>query len=136
MRLGSAQSFLESSSSTSPLLVKRQHDFLSHATAKASGTCSCQCHCGTSAGGAQRTSKRSRSQTSLRTGISELPAWEWNLSPPEPIPNAVQHNGPGESVLERLPIELLGMSSLKDFALRLLIYDRRDTRTGGPRSTY
>ena len=109
MRSGTAQSFLETSSSSSPLLSKLQHDLRSP-TASESDPCACQCHGAKGSRGPHRHSKRSRSQTALRTGISELPEWEWDLSSPEPVTKLVKVNRPGESALERLPIEIIGWS--------------------------
>lgn len=110
MRSGTAQSFLETSGSTSPLLAKLQHD-ISGPTPAESGPCSCDCHCGKVLRGNHRDQKRSRSQTNLRTGIEELPAWDSDLSPPEPVAKAAKANCPGGSSLEELPIEVLGTFS-------------------------
>ena len=106
MGSGTAQSFSETSNSTSSALAKLQHDVSESGVAR---DCSCQCHGGKPSRGVHRGHKRSRSHTTLRTGISELPAWDLDFSTPEPAAEVAKPSVPGGSSFERLPIEVLGM---------------------------
>lgn len=116
MRVGIAQSFLESvnasisepgrdaTSPTSPT---------TSTTSSVSGeTCECCCRCGRSPKWQPlgRGKKRSKSYTALRTGISELSGWDSDITKPQqPQPIVIkQEFGPGEAPLERLPVEVLG----------------------------
>ena len=66
---------------------------------------------------------RSKSYSPLRTGVSELPGWDWKPSllgeaSRLELPKA---HGPGEAPLERLPTEVLGMlAGLSNLSLETL----------------
>ena len=109
MRTGTAQSFLESiNTSVSPQRESFNDGLLDHVDAE--GICTCACRCGRSPVWRPRGRKRSKSFTAMRTGISELSGWDWELRQhPEPIQvEPSKENGPGEAPLERLPAEILG----------------------------
>lgn len=109
MRSGTAQSFLESVNNASLPRRDSGHDFDGLVNP---GSCECCCRCGRvpkwKPSGPR--SRRSKSYTALRTGISELSGWEWE--PPKPVEpivlDVVKSYGPGEAPLERLPMEILG----------------------------
>ncbi len=116
MRVGIAQSFLESvnasisepgrdvTSPTSPTT--------STTSSVSEDTCECCCRCGRTPKWQPlgRGLKRSKSYTALRTGISEWSGWDSEdpkSQQPQPIV-VKQEFGPGEAPLERLPAEVLG----------------------------
>lgn len=111
MRTGIAQSFLESVNAS----IAPQHESVSPVTSPIDiGTCDCCCRCGRSPKWqplSPREKRRSKSYTALRTGISELSGWDLNAArTQEPFQiEAPKSFGPGESPLERLPVEVLGM---------------------------
>ncbi|KAI4219363.1 MAG: hypothetical protein L6R36_008374 [Xanthoria steineri] len=107
MRLGIAQSFLESVTTTVPPI--RHNDDLSDPKSPESGSCACCCRCGRS--DSWRTSaiqghRRARSYTGPRTGISELTGVSFDppQRPPAEVPKVF---APAESPLEKLPVEVL-----------------------------
>lgn len=111
MRVGTAQSFLESINTDAPTRNESSHE-LDESTDV--GSCACCCRCGR----VQKwrlgpRARRSKSYAALRTGISELSGWEG-----EPIkvaavetPNVVKTFGAGQSPLETLPMEILGKNA-------------------------
>lgn len=110
---GIAQSFLESVNASiapkdDPSLLLTP-DGLSPLDA---GACECCCRCGKGAKLGRHVTKRSKSYTNLRTGISEVYGWDHETSvTPEARPVQKKEYGAGESLLEKLPIEVLGESS-------------------------
>lgn len=113
MRSGIAQSFFESVNASVPTSPDALHNVGSPTSP---GTCDCCCRCGRSpkwqpVGPGRK--RRSKSYTALRTGISELSGWD--LEPTrrqEPVEiDVAKSYGPGEAPIERLPVEVLGMSS-------------------------
>lgn len=110
MRSGVAQSFLESVNASLPTSPNPVHNAGSPTGA---GTCDCCCRCGRSSkwqpvGPGRK--RRSKSYTALRTGISELSGWDSELPRyQEPAEIQVEKSyGPGEALIERLPVEVLG----------------------------
>ena len=108
MRLGTAQSFLESidndtlTRNESRQQVEEPTDI---------GSCACCCRCGR----VQKwrlgpRARRSKSITALRTGISELSGWEAEATPVATVetPHVEKSFGVGQSPLEMLPAEILG----------------------------
>ena len=111
MRSGTAQSFLESVNTPKlSLRLEGDHDD----NAAETGSCSCCCRCGRPQRWKPtevRSKRRSKSYTALRTGISELSGWDFGIRQEPVAPTVKKANGPGEAPLERLPAEILGMSS-------------------------
>lgn len=114
MKAGTAQSFLESSLTRAFLhddAVVHDND---DKDATGAGPCSCCCRCGRyrewKQNGARGT-RRSKSHTSLRTGVAEITSWDWE-PPKRELPAGIETAklcGPGEAPLERLPVEILGV---------------------------
>ena len=105
---GVAQSFLESvNASISP---KNEPTITLHGTSSADApVCECCCRCGRGAKAGRHGTKKSKSYTNLRTGISELSGWDLELpTRQEGRPVQKKEYGPGESPLEKLPKEVLG----------------------------
>lgn len=113
MRSGIAQSFFESVNASVPPSPDAVHNVGSPTGA---GTCDCCCRCGRSPKwqpvGLGR-NRRSKSYTALRTGISELSGWDWELPRRQELAElqVEKSYGPGEAPIERLPVEVLGESS-------------------------
>ena len=111
--IGIAQSFLESVNApgASPETAQRSPtlDGLSPFDV---GVCECHCRCGKGAKLHRNVTKRSRSHTNLRTGISEVYGDRHGalLTPLEARPVQKKSYGAGESLLEQLPSEVLGES--------------------------
>ena len=111
MRLGTAQSFLESIDTDAPT---RNESRQQGEEPTDIGSCACCCRCGRvqkwRRGPAAR---RSKSITALRTGISELSGWEGQEIQAVAVetPNVVKSFGPGQSPLEMLPTEILGKNA-------------------------
>ena len=112
MKAGTAQSFRES---VIPRLSLHDEAVADEKdVTPATGACSCCCRCGRSREGKQigpRGTRRSKSHSSLRTGVAEINGWDWeppkrdvwgSIEAPKPC-------APGEAPLERLPMEILGM---------------------------
>lgn len=115
MKAGTAQSFLESSLPRAPLNDEAVVDDKDAKNAAGAGPCSCCCRCGRSRAwkkyGAQST-RRSQSHNSLRTGVAEITSWDWE-PPQREVSSGIETTklcGPGEAPLERLPVEILGMT--------------------------
>ena len=111
MRLGSAQSFLESNLHHEP----PQHETTHIVDGSRSGvaSCSCCCRCGRTREWTPvpfKTKRKSRSYSPIRTGVSELS--EWLLKTPSvgipPKLHAPRPSVPGQAPLEMLPTEILG----------------------------
>ncbi|KAL9100347.1 MAG: hypothetical protein Q9163_004269 [Psora crenata] len=105
---GIAQSFLESVNAS--IAPKDKHPSSDGASPIDAGTCECCCRCGKNAKPqpVRRLSRRTKSYTNLRTGISELSGWDLDL-PRGQEARAVQDKqyGEGEAPLEKLPVEVL-----------------------------
>ena len=109
MRLGIAQSFLESVTTTTVPLVSH-NEVVSDFKSPESGSCACCCHGGRSDSwrtSAVRGHRRARSYTAPRTGISELTGIE-HEPPKQPLVEVPKVFAPAESPLEQLPVEVLG----------------------------
>jgi hypothetical protein len=114
MRPGVAQSFFESPvpRGTSPSPSVQSND----TQLAVKEPCSCCCRCGRAQEwkpNGFRGKRRSRSFSPPRTIVSELLGW---TDEPESLDESVELtrgrlSGPGESSLEKLPVEILGMSS-------------------------
>ena len=110
MRLGIAQSFLESVN-TSATPVHHNEDAVD-LNSPESGSCTCCCRCGRSDSWRASTGRgyrRARSYTAPRTGISELTGVDDDFPKPARV-EAPQVFAPAESPLEKLPVEVLGES--------------------------
>ncbi len=110
MRSGIAQSFLESVNAS----VTPPHEtVVDGASPVEAGACECCCRCGRGVKlqpVGRKLSRRAKSYTALRTGISELSGWDLEFPRPQaarPV-EVEKHFGPGEAPLERLPVEVLG----------------------------
>lgn len=108
MRSGTAQSFLESIDIDVSTRNGSRHQLEDPPDV---GSCSCCCRCGR----VQKwrlgpRARRSRSNTALRTGISELSGWEGEPTKVATVetPNVVKSFEVGQSPLEMLPTEILG----------------------------
>ena len=105
---GIAQSFLESINAS----IAPKHEptvTLNGSSPVDAPVCECCCRCGRGAKAGRPATKKSKSYTNLRTGISELSGWE--IEPPvrhEGRPVEKKEHSPGESPLEKLPKEVLG----------------------------
>ncbi|MCJ1354227.1 MAG: hypothetical protein MMC33_004214 [Icmadophila ericetorum] len=110
MRLGVAQSFLESSLAGISPQIQASHE--PDSLDLGAQQCACCCRCGR---GRElkptglRVKRKSRSYSPIRTGVSELSGW---LVEPPSLNGASDarlptDNAPGESSLERLPVEIL-----------------------------
>ena len=117
MKAGTAQSFLESSLTRAPLhdeAVVDDKDDKNDKDATGAGSCNCCCRCGRSRDWKQVGpwgTRRSKSHSSLRTGVAEITSWGWE-PPKRALPASIETTkpcGPGEAPLERLPVEILGM---------------------------
>lgn len=110
MKSGIAQSFLESINTSVP--SGHHHNEDKDAIPPDSSSCMCCCRCGRveswRASISGRGHRRARSYTAPRTGISELTGIEWEPSKPAMAVEPPRTFGPGESPLERLPVEVLG----------------------------
>ncbi|KAL9125215.1 MAG: hypothetical protein Q9217_005546 [Psora testacea] len=105
---GIAQSFLESVNAS--IAPKEEQPSFNGASPVDAGTCECCCHCGKSAKPqpGRRLSRKSKSYTNLRTGISELSGWDLDLPRRQEVRHIAQKQyRKGEAPLERLPIEVL-----------------------------
>lgn len=137
MRVGTAQSFLESIDNNAPTRNESRQRVEEPTDV---GSCACCCRCG-------RVQKwrlgprprRSQSYAALRTGISELSGWEGEPTTAAPIetPKAVKSYGAGQAPLEVLPFEILGKNTLEnsitvEMAMLTEIY-RWDHSTACPR---
>ncbi|KAL9016380.1 MAG: hypothetical protein Q9185_006279 [Variospora sp. 1 TL-2023] len=106
---GIAQSFLESINTLATSI--HHNDDKDAITPESGGSCTCCCRCGrsdswrASIGG--RGHRRARSFTAPRTGISELTGIDWEPSEPAMAVEPPKKFGPGESPLEKLPVEVL-----------------------------
>lgn len=114
MKAGTAQSFLESSLTRAPLHDEAVVDDNDDKDATGAGSCNCCCRCGRSRDWKQvgsRGTRRSKSYSSLRTGVAEITSWDWE-PPKRGLPVSIETTKPcrpGEAPLERLPVEILGM---------------------------
>ena len=115
MRSGTAQSFLESVDSVNPAGHESK---LQEEGRTDTGSCACCCRCGR----VQKwkmgpRGRRSKSYTSLRTGISELSGWESEptKAPEIATPHVAKSYVAGQAPLERLPMEILGKSATDMF---------------------
>lgn len=111
MRSGTAQSFLESIDSDA-LTQNESRQQVEEPTDM--GSCPCCCRCGR----VQKwrlgpRARRSKSNTALRTGISELSGWEGEPTQVTSVetPSVVKSFGVGQSPLEMLPAEILGKNA-------------------------
>ncbi|KAL8884313.1 MAG: hypothetical protein Q9205_006007 [Flavoplaca limonia] len=108
MRLGIAQSFLESVTTTTVPPISH-NEVVSDFKSPESGSCACCCHGGRSDSwrtSAVRGHRRARSYTAPRTGISELTGIE-HEPPKQPLVEVPKVFAPAESPLEQLPVEVL-----------------------------
>ena len=110
---GIAQSFLESvNASIAPKDQQQPSPTLDVSSPIDVGTCECCCRCGKGAKSqalGRRVSRRTKSYTNLRTGISELSGYDFDLPRrQETLPVEKKQYGKGESPIERLPTEVLG----------------------------
>lgn len=113
---GIAQSFLESVNAS----IAPKHDQLPSPASPIldgigpldSGACECCCKCGKATKlqhPARKLGRRSKSYTSLRTGISELSGWDLDLPRRQDSrPVEKKQYAKGEAPLEKLPTEVLG----------------------------
>ncbi|KAL8997340.1 MAG: hypothetical protein Q9169_003374 [Polycauliona sp. 2 TL-2023] len=104
---GTAQSFLESVTTTIP--PASHNEDVSDLNGQESGSCACCCRCGRS--DSWRTTavqghRRARSFTAPRTGISELTGVDFE-PPKQPLVEVPRVFAPAESPLEVLPVEVL-----------------------------
>ncbi|SLM35936.1 hypothetical protein LPUS_05346 [Lasallia pustulata] len=112
MKAGTAQSFLESSLTRAPLHDEAVVDDNDDKDATGAGSCNCCCRCGRSRDWKQvgsRGTRRSKSYSSLRTGVAEITSWDWE-PPKRGLPVSIETTKPcrpGEAPLERLPVEIL-----------------------------
>ena len=107
---GVAQSFLESvNASIAPKDESPLSPVLHAASGELAGACECCCHCGRGAKIGRKVTKRSKSYTTLRTGISELTGWDLDL-PVKHVDRPVQKKqyAAGDAPIEKLPSEVLG----------------------------
>ena len=76
------------------------------------GSCECCCKCGKGSRwqpSERKLGRKSKSYTSLRTGISELSGWDLELPKRQEVrPAEKKEYAQGESPLEKLPAEVLG----------------------------
>ena len=114
---GIAQSFLESvNASIAPKDQQQPSPILDATSPVDIGTCECCCRCGKgpklqSLG--RRVSRKTKSYTNLRTGISELSGFDLDLPRRQDVPPVEKKQyGKGESPIETLPTEVLGERSL------------------------
>lgn len=124
MRSGIAQSFLESINTSAPSI---HHNADKDAITPESGSCTCCCRCGRSdswrASIGARGHRRARSFTAPRTGISELTGIDWEPSEPALAVEPPKTFAPGESPLEKLPVEVLGELINNLYATRFSLAD-------------
>lgn len=134
MRLGTAQSFLESVDSDTPTRYESRHQVEEPTDV---GSCACCCRCGR----VQKRrlgprGRRSKSYTALRTGISELSGWEWEPTKAAntETPTVAKSFGASQSPLEMLPMEILGKSAHESSTFMCdANLDRWDNSTTCPR---
>lgn len=109
MKLGIAQSFLESINTSG---APAPHNEDKDVTTPDSSTCTCCCRCGRvdswRAAVRGKGHRRARSYTAPRTGISELSGIQWEPSKQAMAVEPPRIFAPGESPLEKLPVEVLG----------------------------
>lgn len=111
---GIAQSFLESVNASIAPKDDRQPSSpsLDGASPIDVGTCECCCRCGKGSKwhpSGRKLGRKSKSYTSLRTGISELSGWDLDLPKRQEVrPVEKKEYAKGESPLEKLPAEVLG----------------------------
>ena len=106
---GIAQSFLESVNAS--IALKDEQPSFNGGSPVDAGTCECCCRCGrnTKSQPVRRLSRKSKSYTNLRTGISELTGWDFDLPRRQGVRLVQQKQyRKGEAPLEKLPIEVLG----------------------------
>ena len=107
---GVAQSFLESVNAS---IARKDEPHLSLPSdglySLEAGACECCCRCGRGAKLGRNVTKRSKSYTNLRTGISELYGLDTHLHlRQQDRPVKKKEYAAGEAPLEKLPSEVLG----------------------------